>query len=194
MITLLTVMSTLSTLSTIHAPTHEQVVYEELVGQATFNCPRIKDPNRVNQKLLWDLVRIEKEYGVPPMYRGMLLAASCYESGYNPKAKGDRKFSRKRKPKSVGILQFWPWAAKHIDRTDPIASAKFWLKRIKRQIPFIKKRCHYKSKRRIWLAAWVTAIRYPKKEGRCREKPKHYYLLKKWKRTIKKNRKKGCSC
>jgi len=191
---MIAILTTLGALSTFQAPTHEQMVYEDLVDQATFNCPRIGDPYKVNQKLLWDLVKIEKEYGVPPIYRGMLLAAACYESGYNPNAKGDRKFSKKREPKSLGILQFWRWAEKYIDRTDPIASARFWLKRIKRQIPFIKKRCRYKSKKRIWLAAWVTAIRYPKKSGRCYEKPKHYYLLRKWKRAIKKNRKKGCSC
>ena len=184
----------LSTLSTFQTPPADQAAYEAVVEQATFNCPRIKNPEKVNQELLWDLVNIEREFGVPPYHRGMLLAAACHESGYNPNAKGDRKFSKRGKPKAIGLLQFWKWAAKYIDRTNPIESARFWMKRIKRQIPFVKKKCRWRSEKRVWLAAWVTAIRYPKKSGRCHEKPKHYYLLRKWKKAIKKNRKKGCSC
>tara|TARA_B100000131_G_scaffold46985_1_gene41697 strand:+ start:1029 stop:1604 length:576 start_codon:yes stop_codon:yes gene_type:complete len=191
MIVFITILSTLSTFQSLP---EDQAAYEEIVEQATFNCPRIRNPEKVNQKLLWELVNIEREFNVPPVYRGMLLAAACHESGYNPNAKGDRKFSKKRKPKAIGLLQFWKWAEKYIDRTNPIESARFWMKRIKRQIPFIKKKCRWRSEKRIWLAAWVTAIRYPKKSGRCYEKPKHYYQLKKWKKAIEKKRKKGPSC
>ena len=191
MIVFITILSTLSTFQSLP---EDQAAYEEIVEQATFNCPRIRNPEKVNQKLLWELVNIEREFNGPPVYRGMLLAAACHESGYNPDARGDRKFSKKRKPKAIGLLQFWKWAEKYIDRTNPIESARFWRKRIKRQIPFIKKKCRWRSEKRIWLAAWGTAIRYPKKSGTCYEKPKHYYQLKKWKKPIEKKRKKGPSC
>ena len=109
---------------------------------------------------------------------------------------------KEREAKAVGILQFWPWAEKYIDRENPLESADFWMKRIKRQLKkSVKKNCSFKSEKRKWLAAWVTAVRSPKKGGRCYEKVKHYGLLKRWHRSIKKLRKKikdsdhyGCGC
>ena len=76
------------------------------------------------------------------------------------------------------------------------------VKNIKRQLKkSVKKNCSFKSEKRKWLAAWVTAVRSPKKGGRCYEKVKHYGLLKRWHRSIKKLRKKikdsdhyGCGC
>tara|TARA_R100000008_G_C3584365_1_gene171018 strand:+ start:1337 stop:2050 length:714 start_codon:yes stop_codon:yes gene_type:complete len=178
------------------------VTYDELIDEAVFNCPNVRNVTKVNEALLWKLVAIEKKYNPPPSLRGMLLAAACMESGYNPQARGDRKFSKKRKPKAVGILQFWPWAEKYIDRENPTESADFWMKRIKRQLKkSVKKNCSFKSEKRKWLAAWVTAVRAPKKGGRCYEKVKHYRLLKKWHKSIEKYRKRvkisgydGCGC
>tara|TARA_R110000824_G_scaffold285090_7_gene473339 strand:+ start:7114 stop:7827 length:714 start_codon:yes stop_codon:yes gene_type:complete len=180
----------------------EPATYQELVDEAVFNCPNVKNIIKVDEKLLWKLVAIEKKYDPPASLRGMLLAAACMESGYNPVARGDRKFSKKREAKAVGILQFWPWAEKYIDRENPLESADFWMKRIKRQLKkSVKKNCSFKSEKRKWLAAWVTAVRSPKKGGRCYEKVKHYGLLKRWHRSIKKLRKKikdsdhyGCGC
>jgi hypothetical protein len=162
--------------------------YNDIVNQAINNCPNRK-PEKVDRDLIWSLVVIEESFSPPPELRGMLLAAACRESGYDPSAKGDRKFSKKRKPKAIGLLQFWPWAEKYIDRTNPIHSAKFWMKRIVKQLPSVRKKCKWKSKKRRWIAAWVTAIRYPKKSGRCYEKAKHYYLLRRWQKNIKKDKK-----
>jgi hypothetical protein len=171
-----------------------QIKYSEVVHQAINNCPGLS-ADKVNEKLIWDLARIENKYNPPESLRGMLLAAACQESKYNPNAKGDRKFSKRRRPKAIGILQFWPWAKKYIDRKDPHQSADFWMKRIVKQLDTsVKRNCKFRNKRRRWIAAWVTAIRYPKKGGRCYEKPKHYYLLKKWYRNIKKQNEYRRSC
>ena len=178
------------------------ITYEEIIDEAVFNCPNVRNVTKVDERLLWALVEIEKKYAPPASLRGMLLAAACMESGYNPKARGDRKFSKKRKAKAVGILQFWAWAEKYIDRENPEEAADFWMKRIKRQLKkSVKKNCKFKSEKRNWLAAWVTAVRAPKKGGRCYEKVKHYRLLKKWHKSIIKLRKKtkdsghyGCGC
>ena len=52
--------------------------------------------------MLERLIEVEKEFNVPPEFRGMVLSAACRESRYNPLAKGDRKFSKnKRKSKET---------------------------------------------------------------------------------------------
>jgi len=168
--------------------------YSEISYQAINNCPGLT-ASKVNQKLIWDLIKIENKYNPPESLRGMVLAAACQESKYNPNAKGDRKFSKYRKPKAIGILQFWPWANKYIDRKNPLESANFWMKRIVKQLnTSVKRNCKFRNVKRRWIAAWVTAIRYPKKGGRCYEKPKHYRLLKKWYRNIKKQYEYRRSC
>ena len=163
--------------------------YTQMVEQARTNC-RNRSPDKVDTKLLWKLVDIEKHYKVPRALQGMILSAACAESGYNPKAKGDRKFSKsKKKPMAIGLLQLWPIYEKMypgLDRTDPIAAAHAWMKHIIRQIPKVKRKCKYRKERKIWVAAWVTGVRYYKPAGRCREKPKHLRILKKWQRAIKK--------
>lgn len=175
-------------------PNDIQIKYADIVYQAINNCPGLS-PNKVDEKLIWNLVEIENKYNPPESLRGMLLAAACQESKYNPNAKGDRKFSKTRKPKAIGILQFWPWANKYIDRTNALESANFWMKRIVKQLDTsVRKNCKFRNIKRRWIAAWVTAIRYPKKGGRCYEKPKHYRLLKKWYRNIKKQYEYRRSC
>ena len=183
----------------------EGPTYEELYEEALFDCPHIKEASKKKERIIEQLIAVEKSFNPPPGVRGMLLAAACMESGYNPNAKGDRKFSKNKKtPKAIGILQLWPIYEKMfpgLDRTDPKSSAISWMKHIIKQIPKIKKTCRYRTDARIWLAAWVTGIRYKKKTGRCGEKPSHYRLLKRWHRNIKRDRKitgcagqDGCSC
>lgn len=172
------------------ASVSDNVYYEQIVHQAHTNCKNRK-PEKVDVSLLWKLVKVEKIHGVPKELQGMLLAAACSESGYNPDALGDRKFSKKRIPKAVGILQLWPWWERgkygyKVNRRDPVASAHAWLTHIARQIPKVRRKCKFKKKKKIWIAAWVTAIRSPKPGGRCYERPKHLRILKKWKREIKK--------
>lgn len=128
-----------------------------------------------------ELYLVEKELSVPDEMRGMTLSAACLESAFNPGALGDRKFSKRQKPRAVGVLQLWSWYEKtyKTNRRDPRSSAIGWIRNIKRVIPKVKRVCKYTTTRRIWKAAWVTGIRYPKPGGRCKESPKHYkYFLK----------------
>ncbi len=169
---------------------NESISYSEIQDEALFNCPYAK-MDVEKQQIIAKLIKIEKSFNPPPNMRGMLLAAACMESGYNPRAKGDRKFSKnKKKPMAVGILQQWPIFEKTygIDRTNPESAAQGWMNHIVRQIPKIKRTCGYKTNNRIWLAAWVAAIRYKKSTGRCKEVPRHYRLLKKWHKNIKRDR------
>jgi len=173
----------------------DPISYEELLYYAMYDCKNNKEPNI---DLLLSLVEVEKTFNPPPSMRGMLLAAACMESGYNPYAKGDRKFSKnKRTPMAIGILQMWPVYKRiqpGLDRTDPIASSYVWMQHIVSKIPKVKRQCRYKKPSRVWLAAWVTGIRYKKAGGRCKERPNHYRLLKKWHKKIKKDRAKESYC
>ena len=169
--------------------------YEELREQALLNCKNNQNPD---PDLIDALIKIEKTFNPPNKMKGMLLAAACMESGYNPDAKGDRKFSKsKKKPMAIGILQQWRIYEKMypgLDRKNPEDAATTWMKHIVKMIPRVKKQCRYKTDDRIWLAAWVTGIRYKKPGGRCAEKPLHYRLLKRWHRNILRDRKAANSC
>ena len=180
----------------------ESITYDELRYYALYDCYNNEIPSPA---LVGALIEIEKSFNPPPSMRGMLLAAACMESGFNPNAKGDRKFSKDKKtPMAIGLLQQWPFYEKSygINRTNPFAAATSWMQHIVRQIPKVKKLCKYKSEKRIWLAAWVTGIRSKKKSGRCNEKPKHYKLLKRWHKSIREDREliedcepnDGCGC
>ena len=173
------------------------VTYDELHDQALFNCPYAKMTEQ-KEKIISQLIEIEKSFNPPPEMRGMLLAAACMESGYNPLAKGDHKFSKsKKKPMAIGILQMWPIYEKMfpgLDRTNPKQAANGWMKHIVKQIPKVKRMCKYRTNDRIWLAAWVTGIRSKKVGGRCKERPLHYRLLKKWHKNIKKDRQAAADC
>jgi hypothetical protein len=164
----------------------QHISYEALVEEAR-TCKCAKKP--VSESLLRTLVDVEKSFNPPESVRGMVLAAACKESCFNPEAKGDRKFSKSgKKPMAIGILQLWPVYKKilpGLDRTNPKQSAMAWMKHIAKQVPKVKKLCKYRTPYRVWVAAWVTGIRYKKKDGRCRERPKHLRLLRKWHRNIK---------
>ena len=172
----------------------KEVSYEELKHQARHNCKFNSNPS---VKVIDTLIKVEKMFNPPPSMRGMVLAAACMESGFNPLAKGDRKFSKNKKtPMAIGVLQQWPVYEKSYgtDRTNPESAALSWMGHIVKQIPKVKKQCRYTTNRRIWIAAWVTGIRYKKDGGRCNEFPKHYRLLKKWHRVIKKSRDAKSTC
>jgi hypothetical protein len=159
------------------------ITYAEIRDAAITLCKNNKVIDNADLKIIDDLIDIEKTFNVPHSLRGMLLAAACAESGYNPIAKGDY---RKGKPKAIGILQLWPWwerAKYKVNRKNHISSARAWMAHVKRQLGKIK--CKFKSPRKRWIAAWVTAIRAPKSGGRCYERPKHLRILKKWHREVK---------
>ena len=173
----------------------DPVTYKEIRFQAIHNCKN-SDSRKVNIKIIDSLIEIEKQYNVPPRLRGMLLAAACSESGYNPQALGDwrsikRRGKKRRVAKAVGLFQMWPWWTHArwgygIDRTNVDQSAHAFMKHIKRQLAKIK--CKYRSPHRKWVAAWVTAIRAPKSGGRCAERPLHLKHLRRWHKNIKKLR------
>lgn len=163
---------------------------EQRILKVALTCRNAK-PEHKDENLLTDLLLMERHFGVPNDLRGMLLASACTESGYNPNAEGDHKFSKKGKPKAIGLLQLWYWwtlpverGGYAVDRRDPRANAFAWMSHIKKQYPKVRKKCKISRKHvsRIWRVAWVTAIRAPKPEGRCNEFPTHYHRLKKWKR------------
>jgi len=179
---------------TVYYEIKEQpITYEELIEEATYDC-RWRKWSDVDAELLWSLVEIEKKFNVPAELRGMLLAAACMESGYNPLALGDyRKRGKKKIAKAVGILQLWPWFENKkrgygIDRKDPIQAAGAWMTHIFKQIPKVKKRCGFKNEVRVWKAAWVTAVRAPKDGGRCYERVNHLKVLNRWHKNIKRVR------
>jgi|1_EtaG_2_1085319.scaffolds.fasta_scaffold08889_3 hypothetical protein len=171
--------------------------YDELHDEALFNCPWAKMTHE-KENIISQLIEIEKSFNPPPKMRGMLLAAACMESGYNPSAKGDRKFSKsKKKPMAIGLLQQWPIYEKMypgMDRTNPKDAANTWMKHIIKMIPRVKRDCKYRTDAKIWLAAWVTGIRSKKVGGRCNERPLHYRLLQRWHKNIKKARKAAADC
>ena len=126
------------------------------------------------------LLVVERQSKIPEFMIGMSLSAACSESCFSESAKGDHKFSKKGKPKAIGILQLWPWVEKYgVTRTNLESSASFWLNHVARQLPKVKKRCKPRTKTLAWKQAWVTAVRAPKKGGRCREVTKH------WRRFLK---------
>ena len=158
-------------------------VPHQIIEIAVDNCRNVPDSRRDEALVVaTTLFEVEQKYDVPPELTGMILAAACTESGFNPRAKGDRKFSKSgKKPMAIGVLQLWKYYERTYgtDRTDPKSSAEAWMKHIARMIPKVKKQCRYKTPEKIWIAAWVTGIRYKKKGGRCREKPKHLRYLRK---------------
>jgi hypothetical protein len=167
---------------------------EAKILEVAKTCKRAKK-KYIDEALLTDLILMERAFGVPKDMRGMLLASACTESGYNPNAEGDHKFSKRGKPKAIGLLQLWKWWEKPVskggyavNRRDPLANAHAWMSHIKKQYPKVRKKCKISRKHvsRIWRVAWVTAIRAPKPEGRCNEFPNHYRRLKKWKKQWRK--------
>ena len=164
--------------------------YEPIIDQAITNCHHARKEN-IDPDLLWDLAWIESQYDIPKRLRGMLMAAACSESGYNIEAKGDY---RKGRPKAIGLFQMWKWWEKKtgyaVDRRNPTQAAEAYIKHIAKQLKKVKRQCKHRTAEKQWIAAWVTAIRYPKPEGRCNEKPNHLRLLRKWHRNIKKDSRK----
>ena len=193
-------------MATVSIAVNAPITYDEIVDEAIFSCKNAKWVN-IDEKILQTLVETEKRYGVPPSMRGMILASACHESGYNVNAKGDwrtvkRRGQKVRVAKAIGLFQMWPWWASPrgrygIDRRDPVQSSDAYLNHITRQLSKVRKKCKIRSTKKLWVIAWVTAIRSPKASGRCHEKPKHYRLLRRWHKNIIKARKvreKGCDC
>ena len=147
---------------------------ESIISIAKEKCENARR-DLVSTEFLTRLLDIEKELGIPFTYRGMVLAAACNESGYNPAAIGDGG-------KAVGILQMWPWWKTRfgLDRKDPLASDRAWFSHILRTLPKAERRC---GKRRAFLAAWSWVASGP--QGWTCRAPRHYTRLRKWHRYVK---------
>ena len=126
------------------------------------------------------MLSIERSIGIPEHMLGMSLAAACVESGFVSNAEGDHKFSRNGKPKAIGVLQLWPWVERYgVDRRNIASSTKFWVSHVVNIGAKTRKLCKPRNERLAWKQAWVTAVRAPSKNGRCRQTPKH------WKKFLK---------
>ena len=171
--------------------TIQSTTVDPIVDFAVKNCKHVSQSRQIEAyEVASILYSVENQYDVPKKLKGMILAAGCMESGFNPNAMGDRKFSKNKKtPRAVGVLQLWKYYERTYgtNRRDPQSSAESWMKHVVRMIPKVKKQCRYTSPEKIWIAAWVTGIRYKKPGGRCRERPKHLRLLRKWQKLIAKS-------
>jgi len=177
--------------------------YEEIYAQAYYDCfsgmssKIITERNRV----LRNLIAVERLFfrthpEIPQNLRGMLIAAACRESRFNPHAKGDWNIDGfgTRTPRAIGVVQLWPWWHQHykINRYNHVEAAHAWLSHIVYQYDKNNrlKRCpSYFSETKKWIAAWVQTARGGKvnkaNRFRCFQTPSHYKLLKKWKKEIK---------
>ena len=198
----------LGLLMSVVIATGPTVTYGDLMEMAINECPNAYWET-VNEEILEELVTIEEEYfenhKIPNDLRGMLLAAACIESGYNPQARGDWKKIENKKPfaRARGIVQLWPWwSAKYkIDRDNPGQAAKAWMGHIVKQRHKIE-RLHWCprsfSDTRLWVVAWVQTARgraFKSNRYRCFQQPSHYKLLKKWHKEIKKHyHSNACEC
>ena len=161
-------IATLLLLSSAQARAWEPPSYDErmMIEHAMSDCNRVRvtpDPF-----LLLDLLRMEGLLGVPWHHRGMILAAACKESGFNPNAEGDHRFSKTNTPKAIGIVQMWPWWTREppygygVNRRDPRQAGEAWLTHI--GIDHLKQGrvCGYpEGGDRHWTVAWVRGVRGP---------------------------------
>jgi hypothetical protein len=132
-------------------------------------------------KIVDQLLRIETAAGFRGPARGLLVAAACNESGFNPAALGDwhdlitgvrcKNNTPGCAPRSYGILQFQGWAKRKIKRWatkpgdprfDLVASATYWARHVVAQIPRVRRECGYPDELNTWRAAHRTAIVRPK--------------------------------
>ena len=154
----------------------EAAFEEALVHIAATRCENARAVN-IDKEFFRQLISIERASGVPFIYRGMVLAAACNESGYSSLATGDSG-------KAIGLLQMWPWWERKysLNRRDPIDSAVFWTKHILSVVPKAVKRC---GKRKGFVSAWAWVASGPK-GWTCRA-PRHYKRLRIWHRLVKRH-------
>jgi hypothetical protein len=168
----------------------DETLLETAILDQALTCGGAK-VGQFDRQLLHDLLRIEEDFQVPMPLRGMVLAAACVESGYNPDAEGDHKFSPRGRPVAIGILQMWPWwqygpYGPKVNRRDPRAAARAWLAHVVKQLPTIQRQCRYNKPEQVdqlWRTAWITAVRAPAKKPRCKQTFSHWHTHKRWRLT-----------
>jgi len=175
----------------------------QFVEYSAAHCHAVRKNRVVDKGMLLQFLEIEREVGIPKRFRGMSVAKACTESGYNPRARGDC-YGKNGKCLAVGIIQLHP--CYDVKRTDPIASMRFYLEKIKRDASSKKLRRHcpgVKTKADRWQTAWVRVNRGPnirtagmlvRKNGkpirRCSGVPHGLRKLRYWNRSINKKDKK----
>ena len=168
----------------------ETVLEAAILDQAISGCAGAK-VGTFDRRLLRDLLRIETRYKVPAQLRGMVLAAACEESGFNPAAGGDHKFSKNGKtPVAIGIVQQWPWwevplakGGYGIDRKDPHQAVNAWLAHIAKQVPRAQRNCRFTPNQKVdltWRTAWITGVNAPSPTPRCTQTFSHWETFVKW--------------
>lgn len=167
---------------------------EELLHQAVHACRSVGSKHReeVDTALLAQLLELERQHGVPEAYRGMTLAKACIETGYRAASRGDCKDGSCR---AVGMIQLWPWTEKYgVDRTDPVASVRFLLERVRAGMEGgrLRKICGAAARTDLdaYRLAWLRINRGPLQGGvqRCAGTPKGLKRLRQWQRNIARNR------
>lgn len=169
--------------------------------------------NYPDRSMVESLMEIEAEAGISGQARGILAAAACVESGFNPEARGDwrPKGCRRRGDedcnfRALGLVQFWGWAKPGVrrygsttddPREDWRASARYWARHIVAQLPAVDRDCDHSLPYDRWRAAHRTAVVKPKcvkeRRGRCIKrsarchrsgrKSSHWRILQSWQGT-----------
>lgn len=169
---------------------HTEAEDQELVETFVNECfPGAKKIDMTLYANATRLLRVEEQVGVPDSVRGITLASACIESGYNPNAEGDHRFSKDKKtPMAIGILQMWPCfeTAYKINRRDIEQSATTWLTHVKKQLSSVRKNCGADNDSDAWRLALVHGIRAPKRGGRCNENTSHWRFFRRVKEKINK--------
>lgn len=168
----------------------ETVLEAAIIDRAIRGCGGAKT-GKFDRALLRDLLRIETRHNVPAPLRGMVLAAACEESRFDPTAGGDHKFSKNGKtPVAIGIVQQWPWwevsfakGGYEIDRRDPRQAVNAWLAHIAKQVPRAQRNCRFSPDQKLdltWRTAWITGVRAPSPTPRCDQTFSHWKTFVQW--------------
>ena len=167
-----------------------EVTYFEVARQAIFNCPAYQDDIvKVKPTLVFDLIGIERKYGVPSELRGILLATACNNKALSGDIKPLRYWIQEKKP--IAKINF---KSENFSRFFYQKTADILMTRIVERMPQVEKKCGKMSEVDKWKAAW--------EEGSgCHKKPKGFKLLRNWhteiikqKLTKKKKQEYTCDC
>ncbi len=160
-------------------PTEEE---RQLVEHAVYNCDTAS-PRYAKPFLKLELLRLEREMGIPGELRGVTLAAWCGEAAYQTEGiVGDRG-------NAIGILQLHPHITSLCGSTDlrhdPIASARCWLWNLQRVYRKSRRRCRAKN---AWKAAELWLSQGGQKSGySCKRVSGHVARLERWQRAIERS-------
>tara|TARA_R100000808_G_C2150171_1_gene158811 strand:- start:922 stop:1509 length:588 start_codon:yes stop_codon:yes gene_type:complete len=154
-----------------------EVTYYDIAKQAIFNCPAYKN-NLVQIKptLVFDLIGIERKYGIPENLRGILLATACENKALSGNLVPLRYWIQEKKPE--GKINF---NSKNFSRFFYQKTADAWMAKIIDRLPLVEKKCGKMSESDRWKVAWERGFG-------CHKKPKSFKLLRSWHTKIVKEK------